>query len=210
MSNNFEPEQVHNIAEELITVYTSSPNFCDSASPGSLERNDHEALERGSTHGNHNLKAERSKVHFGEFIYNAPEQQVYAPHIASEFSRDAFDIKHISSTFSFPMNFDWSHINFSNTNSFAKLTGFYLDIGTPRWVAGRCELNKILKAVNQRSIPLSTSENRFRFGDLVVRSPGLIELCLATPQNVPEIIMLLDIVSVNVTALHDLGVCDEE
>ena len=63
----------------------------------------------------------------------------------------------------------------------AKLPGFCVDIGAPRSVVGQSQLNNILQYLGQPSIPLMRSNNSHRFGDVTVRSIGLVEIVLATP-----------------------------
>ena len=46
MEHSYDPEQAHDMAEELMTLYTSGRKFYDSVPADSLERQGHNALER--------------------------------------------------------------------------------------------------------------------------------------------------------------------
>ena len=69
---------------------------------------------------------------------------------------------------------------------------------------------KILKHVHRSNVPIVSSANKFRLGDVVVSSRRIIELCLEAPRRVPEIIVLMDVVPVDVPALFGLDVLDSE
>ena len=99
--------------------------------------------------------------------------------------------------------------NFSSSAD-EKPNGFCVDIGAPRSVVGKSQLNNILQYIGQPSIPLLRSANSYRFGDVTVRSIGLVEIALATPPRIPAIPVLMDIVPVNVPALLGLDVLDAE
>ena len=85
MEHSCDPEQAHDMAEELRTLYTSGSKLYEKAPADSLERQDHNALKIGSTYGSHNLYTEPSKIQFGESAYNVFEQEVYASQIGSKF-----------------------------------------------------------------------------------------------------------------------------
>ena len=106
--------------------------------------------------------------------------------------------------------FDYSHVHFATTISSAEKPGVCLDIGAPRSVLGLKELHKILNHVRRSKIPIVSSANKFRFGDVVVPSRGIIELCLKTPLQIPEIMVLMDFVPVDVPALFGFDVLDSE
>ena len=93
MEHSSEPEQSRNMAEELITLYSSGGKLYNSTPAESLERQDQGTLERVNMYGIHNSYAETSKVHFGESAYNISEQELYASKVASECSKDALFVR---------------------------------------------------------------------------------------------------------------------
>ncbi len=88
--------------------------------------------------------------------------------------------------------------------------GVCVDIGAPRFVIGREELNRILPQVGRHSIPKSKSKGRYRFPDAVYSSLGTVELPIATPNGIPLIYVGLDIVSADVPALLGLDILGSE
>ena len=115
------PEQAHCMEGDLITFYTSGSKFYSNIPVDSLERQDHDALEFGNTHSNHNLYTNPSKVHYGEYVYNISEQDLYPSIITSVFFKDGFDIEyftppHFSTTFESCTNY-FSSDNFSKISS---------------------------------------------------------------------------------------------
>ncbi len=76
---------------------------------------------------------------------------------------------------------------------------FCVDIGAPRSVIGRKELNRILAQVGRHSIP-----------DAIYSSLGSVELPIATPDCIPLIYVNLYIVSADVPALVGLDILDRE
>ena len=71
-------------------------------------------------------------------------------------------------------------------------------------------MNTILKLHERNSIPVASSPRTFRFGDVAVKSQGLIEVAFETPSAIPNIIVLMYMVPVNVPALLGLDVLDAE
>ena len=64
--------------------------------------------------------------------------------------------------------------------------------------------------MDKETIPLIPSQNSFRFGDVTVRSLGMVEIELLTPSNEPNIPVLLDVVPLNVPALLGIDILDGE
>lgn len=71
---------------------------------------------------------------------------------------------------------------------------------------GLKELKKIASIYGRSNIPKFTSGCRYRFGDHVQKSLGVIELYLDAPVSIPPIPTVLDVVTVDVPAL--LGSCN--
>ena len=77
-------------------------------------------------------------------------------------------------------------------------------------MVGKQTLDVILSSLKRKSIPTILSPTSFRFGDTVVKSLGMVEVAIETPSHIPEIMMLMDIVPVNVPELLGLDVLDSE
>ena len=90
------------------------------------------------------------------------------------------------------------------------MTGFAtcVDIGAPKFVKGKKELNRIFHCLSRRDIPSCTSHNTFRFWDNTVRSCWSVELFLATSGHMINITFIYDIVPIDVSALLDLDLLD--
>ena len=85
-----------------------------------------------------------------------------------------------------------------------------MDFGATRSVVDTKQLNFILRYIGRKTIPRIHSQRLFRFGDVTVRSLGLIEVAQQTPAPRRPIPILLDIVSVDIPALLGLDVLDAE
>ena len=129
------------------------------------------------------------------------ESKAYEERIAAEFSKDVFNMMDV---------FDCSHIHFSSACCSPNLPGFCLDIGAPRSVVGQKGLHKILAFVGKTTILVIKPCHSFRFGEVAAKSLSLVELSLQTPNNIPNIKVLLDVVPVNISALLGLEVLDSE
>ena len=171
-----------------------------------LERNHHVALKREDEPTCLASNRERQDSSFDDSFFQISEKDIYTSRIASEFSKDVCDTQYISSS----TTFDCSHIHFSKLSASPEIAGFCLGIGAPRSIVGRTELNKILTSVQRRSIARINSRNSFSFEDVLVKSLGMVELCLRTPNDVPNIMVVMHIVPVNVPALLGLDVMDAE
>ena len=101
-----------------------------------------------------------------------------------------------------------SFIHFTKSTYQSNLHGFCLEIDARRSVIGQITLDRLLKRLDRKTIPRAESKNSFKFGDVVVKYLGLIEVGLETPYGVPDIMVLMDIVPVNVLDLLDLDVLD--
>ena len=86
--------------------------------------------------------------------------------------------------------------------------GFCVDIGAPKSVIGRATLGSIIRSQNRSSIPISSSDNMFTFGEVTVKSQGAVELWLRTPSIVQHIPVILDIVELDIPALLGLDIID--
>ena len=106
--------------------------------------------------------------------------------------------------------FDFSHIYFMCRSGHVQLAAFCVDIEAPRSVIGERQLKHILKKTQNHAIPRMMSNNYFKFGDVPVRSLGMVELHLKTPAPRRPIPVLMDIVPVDVPALLSLDVLDAE
>lgn len=88
--------------------------------------------------------------------------------------------------------------------------GLLCDIGAPKSVIGRHELNRILTALGVHNRRTRPSGNSFRFADAVYKSLGKISIPLHTPAGIPNIPVEVDIVEADIPALLGLDVLDEE
>ena len=88
--------------------------------------------------------------------------------------------------------------------------GFCVDIGAPRSVIGKKELNRILNALGVRKISRKRSANRFRFADTNINSLGQVVLPLDTPAGVKPVFVTLDVVNGDIPALLVMYVLDRE
>ena len=150
------------------------------------------------------------QVHFQESLYKVDEEDKFESHVAAEFEKDNYQ-----NTFSRHFTrrgeaFDFSHIHFTTRPGYVKLLGFCVDTGALRSVLGKRQLNYILRITQNKLIPRMPSGNTFKFGDVTVKSLGMIELDLKTPAPRRPIPVLLDIVPVDVPALLGLDVLDAE
>ena len=74
----------------------------------------------------------------------------------------------------------------------------------------RQQVNYILQPAHETEIPEASYLNYSDSGALVVKKFGLIELCLRTSHTIPNIMVLMNIFTVNVTARFGLDVLDAE
>lgn len=88
--------------------------------------------------------------------------------------------------------------------------GFCCDIGAPRSVVGKKELNRILNAIGLHRRRILPSRNRFRFADAVYESLGRISIPLSVPRGIPQVFVELDIVDADIPALLGMDVMDKE
>ena len=89
---------------------------------------------------------------------------------------------------------DFSHIPILRTSYFPNTTASCFDIGAAISVIGQIELREILFLVGHSNLPIVSSRNYFRFGNIVVKSFGYIELCLQTYEDFPNIMVFMDTV----------------
>ena len=82
------------------------------------------------------------------------------------------------------------------------------DTGAPKSVIGKKQVNRILDRLGRRCMPVIRSNRLFRFGDVSSKLFGMIELSIQTPENIPLIHVLLNVVDVNIPALIGLDVLD--
>ena len=101
--------------------------------------------------------------------------------------------------------FDSSNIHFVDPARLNSYPGFCVDIGAPRSVVGRDQLNTFLRSPGKRQIPRISSSSSFRFGDVTVKSLGMVELELSTPDGITSIRVLMEIVPVNLPPLLGLN-----
>ncbi len=99
--------------------------------------------------------------------------------------------------------FDSSNVLLSDLNSTTNVPGSCHRHRSP-------PLCKILRYVDHNLIPIVQSGNSFHFGDVVVRSVGLIEVAIKFLTGIPDIMVLMDVFPVDVTALLGLDVFEAE
>ena len=151
-----------------------------------------------------------ASVHFGEALYAVEEQDTYQSKLETKFERGMYDVSYGEDSIPSTNIIDCSNIHLVSQKSLPIVPSFCVDIGAPRSVAGKAAMDQILGSLKRKFIPSATSSRYFRFGDVVVKSLGLVEVALDTPQNAPNIMVLMDIVSVNIPALLGLDVLDNE
>ena len=88
--------------------------------------------------------------------------------------------------------------------------GFCVDIGAPKSVAGKREINRLLAALGTHHRKIRASGNSFRFGDENFESLGQISLPLPTPNGTPRVMVDFDIVQADVPALLGMDILDRE
>ncbi len=165
------------LAEDLLTLHVYSRRPEDSNSTA-LKRNELATLELNHRHA-------QSKVHFGESVYNVREKEILESQIRSGFVEDQVDIAFVSSPVESRNIFDCSHAHLTHVSTPSDPPAFFFDIGTPRSVIGHHHLNHILRHVKKKTIPKHSSANSYRFGDVVVKSLGTIEVALGNPPGIP-------------------------
>jgi len=165
---------------------------------------------RSASHGTPRRNQEQpSHVHFEESVYAADEEEKLESYIATAFEENSSNYFrtyfHRRGELS-----DFSRIHLANHPDPSQLPGFCVDLGAPRSVIGKRQLDTILRKMDRQTIPRMPSTSSFRFGDTVVKSLGMVELALKTPAPRRPIAVLLDIVPVDVPALLGLDVLDAE
>ncbi len=131
-------------------------------------------------------------------------------HIEHHFRSGTYDVQYLKQIHPGHQNFDCSYINLSRIQRSAACFVFCVEIAAPGSVIGRPQLNRILSVFQEKEIPCISSQNSFRFGDVTVRSLGMVEIALDTPPNVSNVPVLIDIVPVDVPPLLGLDVLDGE
>ena len=82
------------------------------------------------------------------------------------------------------------------------------DTGAPKSVVGLKQLRRILDVLGKPKIPAVRNGRVYRFDDMSAKSLGLIELAIATSDNITPIHFLMDVVSVDIPALLGLDIMD--
>ncbi len=72
------------------------------------------------------------------------------------------------------------------------------------------ELRRVMSAMKRPDPDISKSRRQFRFGDAFYKSYGTVLMHLATPDNIPPIPVMMDIVPADIPALLGLDVLDKE
>ena len=90
------------------------------------------------------------------------------------------------------------------------LPAFCVDIGAPKSIFGRKELNRIFVSQGISLKPLLGSRNRFRFADATFKSIGRVKIPLATLPGIPAIPVTMDVVDADIPALLGLDALDKE
>ena len=85
---------------------------------------------------------------------------------------------------------------------------FCVDIGALHSSIGDKALERIVRHYRCRSVPVIDSKGDFKFGDTLVRSRGVIEQMLPTPESTFDILVIFDVVDVEIQALQGLDVLD--
>ena len=88
--------------------------------------------------------------------------------------------------------------------------GFCVDIGAPKSVIGREELERTVRRKGLQRPKLTVSQRRFRFADTMFKSVGKVKLYLATPPGVPPLPVLLNVVDANIPVLLGLDFLNKE
>ena len=105
--------------------------------------------------------------------------------------------------------FDLSHVPVSSFHAKSVVPSFFcVDIGASRSCIGLSQYRRILHSINRRNMPVHASNRTFRIEDRIVKSLGMVELALETPNYIQLIPVLLDIVPVYVPALLCLDILD--
>ncbi len=128
--------------------------------------------------------------------------------MVAEFSKETVNVSYTSE--GTPPMFDCSDVCLSYLNSTHGLHGFFIDIGAQHPVFGKKILIKIFQYAHYYLITIAISENSFRFGNVVIRSVGQIEIALQCPTGLLDIMMLMNVIPVDVPAKLGLDVLDAE
>ena len=193
-------EDAQTLAEEFMSLKTNPSTQKYGRQAHGLEEDETPRRTEPSPHS----------VHFQEIIYEAEEQDVLQQRITAAFRSDEFERYFASDPTKHENPVDFSNIFFGDVRTDGDDLGFCADIGAPRSVVGRIQLNRVLANLGRKNIPCIASKTFFRFGDVTVRSQGKIQIAMETPANVRPISVLLDIVPVDVPALLGLDVMDGE
>ena len=201
-AHNCSEEDAETIAEQFSTLHTRGGPINNDPVASAPGRDETEKPWRTETNPH--------SVHFQEALYELEEQEVLEKHVAAAFRDDEYKTHFVK-----PMQDDWetvdcSNIFLANVPSSADNFGFCVDIGAPRSVIGKPQLNFFLRDLNKTSISKLNSSKSFRFGDVTVNSLGTVEIALDKPANISPIHVLMDIVPVHIPALLGLGVLDGE
>lgn len=87
---------------------------------------------------------------------------------------------------------------------------FCVDIGAPKSVIGRKELNRVVNAIGMRPKKPRYSSNRFRFADAEYESLGKASIPLLTPPGIPAIFVEMNVVQADIPAFLGMDVLDRE
>ena len=73
-----------------------------------------------------------------------------------------------------------------------------VDNGATYSCTGDKALERIVRYSGRISVPIIDSKRDFKLGDTSVKSRGMVELMLPTPESAPEIPVILDVVHVEI------------
>ena len=154
--------EVHFMAEELITLYSTSRIETAATNNISLERSGPDTLKREqSNSGRHKTADNERRVGFHDSVYNVAEEDVYAARVESDISEDIFSAVCASAEPDSSKVFDYSHVHFATNISSPEIPGFCLDIVATRSVIGKKAQHTILNQVRRSQVPIVLSANKF-------------------------------------------------
>ena len=203
-----EEETISDFADELLTLHITQRT-----QSSSLERSPKSSLKRidGEREATNNVAGPApASVYFDETLYTVEEEDMYSAQLKPGFNSDAYNVLFTTDEIPSTNIVDCSNIHLTATKSSPEVPGFCIDIGAPRSVCGKRTMNKLLGSLKRTTIPSAKSYRYFRFGDVVVKSLGLAEVALCTPHDVPNVMVLMDVVPVDVPGLLGLDVLDCE
>jgi len=152
-----EEKGIDELAEQFLTLHSRTFE--------SDREKKYEADKRPST---------TSQVLFEEALFNANEEEAFESQIAARFNTNCFDVQLLIRPEKKKDMREYSPVNLMNNTIPNGTLGFCIDIGAPRSVIGRRQLAFILKSLGRRSLPQMSSNNTFRFGDVSVKSLGMV------------------------------------